>query len=746
MFRNNAYWLLLIACLVFLPGSAVFAQPGKAGKEREGLLNRLGLEKKKKAKKPPKEDTEDDEDEPSDEEPDAPSDEGQGDDAPRDESKAPEGGAAPGSPPEPTRQAFTGAVHRTLRNQCGKCHKGGGPAGSTGFVLSGSTSGDYRSSRKFVKPGNPQGSSLLSKGAGKKHMGGVHLKPGSRDYKLVQTWIAQGAQRGSGGTTAPPVDAPVPTPTPSPPTTSPSTKASPSRPGATAPATPSVPGAATSPADPATTPPPTSTTPGGNEPGASPPAPPAPSPEQRFAAAHEVLVAQCGGCHAPTAMAGSTRFVVSGDIERDLAVTTALVEPGQPATSLLLTKGEGQSHGGGATLAAGSPGHQTIATWITDLASQAAKAGPVVATDADGNRLDVTTGASPKVEGASRLGDGTPLPAAQAGPSPLPIALPFHLRLNGKFDFSYERRNFKDHHFGAGTNAFQTYHHFLFLSRSGADDPFGFNIELMTQQFYEFNARFSAFQKRVRFLFKAGKIMVPFGPEPLFHKSYGGRTGFDQQVLPVVWAQPGIAMNAQGTAGPVLISNDLYAVQGFALRSPDAILNLQGDVSSIDNFKVGLGNRLGLSLAPVSAWYSVQFNALGYDRVLFMQALDIEFWRWRGVPVVQNLVLGLGGFRADVSGGDEGEDYYHFGSYGWIGYYPIRWLYLQYRGGLRTVDNRRGLYFDDGRIDERDGSSHNVTVTGRYKGFYATWQWFWNLEKANEQDDDFMRFTVGYEF
>jgi hypothetical protein len=102
--------------------------------------------------------------------------------------------------------------------------------------------------------------------------------------------------------------------------------------------------------------------------------------------------------------------------------------------------------------------------------------------------------------------------------------------------------------------------------------------------------------------------------------------------------------------------------------------------------------------------------------------------------------------RADVSGGGPGNDYYHFGSYGKIRYYPIDWLYLQYRWGLKTFDNRRKLFYDDTRADERDGSSHNLTIGATYMGFFAAVQLFWNLEKANEQDDDFLRLTVGYAF
>jgi hypothetical protein len=328
----------------------------------------------------------------------------------------------------------------------------------------------------------------------------------------------------------------------------------------------------------------------------------------------------------------------------------------------------------------------------------------------------------------------------------LPFSLPYHLRLNGRFDLAYERRDYENHPFGPGRNALATYHHFLFLSRSGAEDPFGFNIELITQQFFEFNARFKTKNERAKFLIKAGKILVPFGNEPLFHTSYGGRAGFDQQLMPVVWSQPGLAFNAHIVAGPVTITSDTFAVQGYALRSNDGVLNLQNDFSSFDSFQFGVGERLGLSWRPLSAWYSIQVNPLGFDRKLLMQALDVEFWRIPEVPFLRDVVFGAGLMRADVSGGGPGLDYYHFGSYGMLRYYPIDWLWVQYRWGLRTVDNRRGVYFDDTRADERDGSSHNLTIGATYMGFFTALQLFWNLEKANEQVDDFLRLTVGYAF
>ena len=439
-------------------------------------------------------------------------------------------------------------------------------------------------------------------------------------------------------------------------------------------------------------------------------------------------------------------FTLTGHADEDYAATLATVDVTSPLTSPLLTKGTGTDHGGGPTLRADSAEYATLLNWIEDGAR-----GPT-ADDIQSEpepappEVDVVTKASPTAEPGARLGDGTPLGPQTQAKSRLPFTLPWNLHLNGKFDFSYERREFKGHPFGPGANAFQTYHHFLFLSRAGADDPFGFNIEVITQAFYEFNARIAPKRRNFGFLFKAGKILVPFGPEPLFHKTYGGRSGFDQEILPFIWAQPGLAVNAHVRAGPVVFSNDLYTVQGYALRDEETVLNLQSDVSTLDNFKPALGDRVGISYGPLTGWYSFQFNRLGFDRLLYMQAVDLEFWRLPDVPVLKNLVFGVGGIRADVSGAGPGQDYYHFGSYGSLGYYPIDFLFLNYRAGLRTTDNRARLYFDERRADERDRSSHNLSITGRYKGFYASLQLLWSLEKTNEQDDDFLRLTVGYEF
>ncbi|MEZ4272593.1 MAG: hypothetical protein R3C68_14540, partial [Myxococcota bacterium] len=288
------------------------------------------------------------------------------------------------------------------------------------------------------------------------------------------------------------------------------------------------------------------------------------------------------------------------------------------------------------------------------------------------------------------------------------IPLPGDLRLNGRFDLNYERVGFSGDP-SEGQQALRNYHHFIFLSRQAKGDPVTFNAELIDLTFYEAAYKMTIAQS-VRLKIKAGKILVPFGAEPLFHNSYGGRSGFDQQILPIIWARHGASAQLQYRLGSVALSNDLYAVQGHALRTADGVLNLQNDFSANDDVNFGTGDRLGVSWGPISAWYSFYFNRLGFDRKLFLQALDISVWRPRSIPVLEDFSLSAGILRADISGGGAGEDYYHFGDYLQVRYYPWDWFYLQYRTGLRTTNNRRGIVFDNTRGDENDNSSHNFAV------------------------------------
>jgi hypothetical protein len=160
---------------------------------------------------------------------------------------------------------------------------------------------------------------------------------------------------------------------------------------------------------------------------------------------------------------------------------------------------------------------------------------------------------------------------------------------------------------------------------------------------------------------------------------------------------------------------------------------------------------VGFSWRWVSAWYSSYFNTLGFDRRLFMQALDVTLWRPRGIPVAQHFSAGAGLLRADVSGGGAGVggvgyDYYHFASYVQLRYHPTDWLYLQYRQGLRSFENRRGLILDNARLTSADGSTHSFGAVARAGALTFGIYYFVNLEKVDEVRNDLLRTSLTYEF
>lgn len=329
-------------------------------------------------------------------------------------------------------------------------------------------------------------------------------------------------------------------------------------------------------------------------------------------------------------------------------------------------------------------------------------------------------------------------------------ALPGGLRVGGKFDVAYERAG----HNGDlrdGQNVLRNYHHFLFLSRQGAD-PIGFNAELIDLSFYELTARVAPRDRPYRFLFRAGKIMVPFGPDPLYHKSYGGLSGFDQRLLPVVWAQHGASAQARLVHGRLAASNEIYAVAGHDLGEGGATLDLQKDLAPLDRARVAVGDRASVGFGPLTVWYSIYWNSMRFGRRLLLQAVDASLWHLGDWPVLSRVAAGIGAVRGDVSGGaaegfgGPGKDYYHFADYVWLRFTVFDWLYVQARSGLQTFDNRRGLFLDDTRLDERDGSHHSLTVVAQRWGAQTSLGYTWNFEKANEHPDDFLRLLVSYEF
>lgn len=643
-------------------------------------------------------------------------------------------GARNGAPAAPAGPSFRRAIHPLLMQTCKGCHAQGAAAAATALVLSGDAALDYASVRRVLDLRAPAASAILAKASGQKlHAGGAAWPVGGPAYSRMIAWIQAGARLdGSGrGVAAPVASAPAAAPVPAPPVPK------------------SVPKPAASPEAPA-------------EPVVAPAAPPAipdeaspeaapPPPANDFAGAvHPLLVRTCAACHGPVGTAAATRLVLSSDVAADYAKVRPLVAPTTPAASLLLTKAAGEMHAGGAILKAGSAEQVLLLGWVAAGARErpAARAPAAAAS---------TTGTTRPTGGTAPV-PAPPVPAAPPGaPSPHHagggVGLPLGLMLNGRFDLAYERRTFTGSPFAdSATDALRSYHHFLFLSRESADDPFGLSLEVLTLQFWEVHARWRAPRLPVHVLVSGGKIFVPFGADPLMHQSYGGLAGFDQKILPPVWAQEGGAVHLTFQHRTLAITDDIYVVRGYALRQADGILNLQNDFSPADDVKLGWGNRLGAAYGPLAAWYSTYYNPLGFGRRLFMQAIDVMLWRMRRVPVLGHFSVAAGALRADVSGGDDqgvggsGQDYYHFGSYFQLRYHPTDWLIVQYRQGLRTFNNRRGVLVDDTRLTSEDASAHNFGVIARYRGLTAGLYYFINLEKGPEIADDFFRLLVSYDF
>jgi hypothetical protein len=334
-----------------------------------------------------------------------------------------------------------------------------------------------------------------------------------------------------------------------------------------------------------------------------------------------------------------------------------------------------------------------------------------------------------------------------------PFALPGGIRLSGMFDAVYER-NRRSGDLDGGRNDFRSYHHFLFISRQGDDVPVGFNAELLGLYFYELTSRLTGKGSRFRVSAHAGKILVPFGPDPLFHKSYGGQTGADQRLLPVVWSSIGGGMRFGFSWRGLTVSDEVYAVQGFDLPARDQGLVMQRDLIAYDGARIAAGDRLSISAGPFTLWYSFYWNQMRFGRQLIMQAVDLSLWR-PCLPVLNRLALGVGAVRAHISKDENyGQPdavagagaYYHFADYVWLRAYLFDWLYLQARSGLLTLNNHDGLYYDPKRADASDSSHHNVALVADYAGAQVSLAYFWNFEKVDERPDDMFRLTVSYAF
>jgi hypothetical protein len=325
-------------------------------------------------------------------------------------------------------------------------------------------------------------------------------------------------------------------------------------------------------------------------------------------------------------------------------------------------------------------------------------------------------------------------------------------RINGRFDVAYELGGFSVDADGEGDpkHSIKNYHHLIFLSRNRQDEWFSINAEIIDLSFYEVGLKLGD-----RYQVHFGKIMVPFGADPLFHKSYGGVSGVDQKLLPIVWSEHGAVFEANlYESGILSLDNELYAVSGIG-GSPDEVLDLSrssdpNKVAIGDRFRVGYGLFSGAASLYWSPYSDESPTADEYDFNMWMWGFDLSagygFLPW---PYLDRLGLKLGFMRADIQGSDVSGlgNYYNFGDYLRVDYLLPWGMSFRYLTGMVTMGNQKGFFRDDDKTDETgDTRAHNFTLYKRYRGLTLSAQLIINMEKAGEVDNDLFRLTAAFDF
>ncbi|MFB1481198.1 hypothetical protein [Corallococcus sp. RDP092CA] len=90
--------------------------------------------------------------------------------------------------------SFTSDVQPLLTAGCQSCHRSGGAAGSTSFLLTGDADADYAAALSLTDTSNPSASRLLRKASGAGHGGGAVYGEGTPEYQTLLAWISGGAQ------------------------------------------------------------------------------------------------------------------------------------------------------------------------------------------------------------------------------------------------------------------------------------------------------------------------------------------------------------------------------------------------------------------------------------------------------------------------------------------------------------------------------------------------------------------------
>jgi hypothetical protein len=88
--------------------------------------------------------------------------------------------------------AFAADVHPLLLSGCQPCHRTGGAAGGTSFLLSGESSADFSAVSELIDTSSPTQTRLLRKASGQGHGGGTVYTVDSPEYQTLVAWVSGG--------------------------------------------------------------------------------------------------------------------------------------------------------------------------------------------------------------------------------------------------------------------------------------------------------------------------------------------------------------------------------------------------------------------------------------------------------------------------------------------------------------------------------------------------------------------------
>jgi len=310
------------------------------------------------------------------------------------------------------------------------------------------------------------------------------------------------------------------------------------------------------------------------------------------------------------------------------------------------------------------------------------------------------------------------------------------IMINGIFDVALESRQFYSNPF-AGKFSLVNYHYFVFLSRRKANEKFFFSADIIGRNFYEFGAKLG------RFTLKVGKVLIPFGADPLFHHNYGGLSGFDQKFVPFVWSEHGGVLTAkilEDMEKRFVVSNDFFVVNAPE-GDPTQLFVMR--TASPSNFAVG--DRLKLGYSRLVGYLSGYFTEYAKGYPMFMWGGDLSLGRGF-LPFLEKLSLKAGFAYMNVKGDPKKiGTYFNFADYLRIEYdLPLN-LTFRFLVGSRTTQNYKYPFYDKATQSADDETAYNFALIYRRNGFSLTTQYVIKVE-AKEQKDDFMRILFRYEF